>query len=139
MTNLLSQRNPVLSVHPIIALGIAENFPSEGTTVQDLANKLHLSEDIVGRLLSHSATYHIYYESSPGYFVHTAASRALSDNGGMRQYYMVGCEETLPATLKVKLKFLIPYPPKCPNTLHAPPRQHPPWFKTRCPKSLNLV
>ncbi|KAH8694169.1 O-methyltransferase-domain-containing protein [Talaromyces proteolyticus] len=93
-------RNPALSVHPIIRLGIAENFPPEGTTVQDLASKLHLPESLVGRLLSHSATYHIYHESSPGYFVHTAASRALSENDGMRQYHMVGLEETLPATCK---------------------------------------
>ncbi|GAM41030.1 O-methyltransferase [Talaromyces pinophilus] len=94
-------RNPILSVHPIIRLGIAENFPAEGTSVQNLASKLQLSENLVRRLLSHSATYHIYHESSPDYFVHTAASRTLSENNGMRQWILIGREETLAGTCQM--------------------------------------
>lgn len=97
-----NQRNPILSVHPIIRLGIAENFPPEGTTVQDLASKLQLSENLVRRLLSHSATYHIYHESCPDYFVHTAASRTLSENSGMRKWILIGREETLAGTCQVR-------------------------------------
>lgn len=90
-----------MSVHSIIRLGIAENFPLQGTTVQDLANKLNLKESIVRRLLAHSATYHIFYQTSPGFFVHTAASKVLAQNDGMRKWILIGAEETLPATLKV--------------------------------------
>lgn len=91
----------MMSVHPVVRLGIAENFPREGTTVQDLANKLNLRESIVKRLLAHCATYHIFYQTSPNFFVHTAASKVLAESDGMRRWILIGAEETLPATMKV--------------------------------------
>lgn len=91
----------MLSIHPIIRLGIAESFPRDGVTVEDLANKLKLRESLVRRLLAHCATYHIYYQASPDYFVHTAASKVLAENDGMRKWVLIGAEETLPGTLKV--------------------------------------
>ena len=54
------------------------------------------------RLLAHSATYHIYYEAYPDFFVHTAASRLLAENDGMRKWFLLGTGELLPATLKVR-------------------------------------
>jgi hypothetical protein len=117
LTYYHNQRNPILSVHPIIRLGIAENFPAEGTSVQNLASKLQLSENLVRRLLSHSATYHIYHESSPDYFVHTAASRTLSENNGMRQWILIGREETLAGTCQVR--YSTPYQSECPNMFNS--------------------
>ncbi|PYI29049.1 hypothetical protein BP00DRAFT_458956 [Aspergillus indologenus CBS 114.80] len=94
-------RNPALSGHAIIRLGIAESFPSEGTTVPALAQRLRLREDLVRRLLAHSATYHVYYESEPDRFIHTAASRLLAEKPGMRDWLRLGCEELLPATMQI--------------------------------------
>ncbi|KAL4886384.1 S-adenosyl-L-methionine-dependent methyltransferase [Aspergillus karnatakaensis] len=102
-------RNPTLSVHPIIRLGIAEHFPEKGTTVKDLAVQLGLREALVRRLLTHSATYHVYYETKPDFFVHTAASRVLAENDGLRAWFLVGAEELLPASHKTS-EALLKYP-----------------------------
>ena len=88
-------------MHSIVRLGIAENFPPQGTTVQDLANKLNLRESLLRRLLTHCATHHVYYQASPDFFVHTAASKVLAENDGMRKWILIGAEELIPATLKV--------------------------------------
>ena len=96
------QRNPLISVHSVVRLGIAENFPPRGTKVQDLANKLNLRESLIRRLLAHCATHHIYYQASPDFFVHTAASKVLTENEGMRKWILIGAEELIPATLKVR-------------------------------------
>ncbi|KAL8836163.1 MAG: hypothetical protein Q9170_003016 [Blastenia crenularia] len=96
-------RNPNLSVHSIVRLGVAENFPSQGGSVQDLAQKLGLGESLLRRLLAHAATHHIYRQASPGFYVHTAASRVLAEDEGMRKWILIGSEELIPATLKVFL------------------------------------
>ncbi|KAL2836999.1 S-adenosyl-L-methionine-dependent methyltransferase [Aspergillus pseudoustus] len=91
------RRLPNLSLHSIIRLGIPENFPDQGTTVTDLAKSANLSPSIVRRLLKHSATYHIFYESEADFFVHTAASRALSKDQGIRDLVEFFIEEGTPA------------------------------------------
>lgn len=88
-------------MHSIVRLGIAEAFPSQGSTVRDLASKLNLREGLVRRLLAHCATHHIYYQAEQDFFVHTAASRVLAENEGMRKWILIGAEELIPATLKV--------------------------------------
>ena len=88
-------------MHSIIRLGIAENFPPQGATVQDLSDKLNLRETLIRRLLAHCATHHVYHEASPDFFVHTAASKMLAENDGMRKWILIGAEELIPATLKV--------------------------------------
>ncbi|KAL9608656.1 MAG: hypothetical protein Q9167_006523 [Letrouitia subvulpina] len=103
------QRNPLISVHSIVRLGIAENFPPQGTTVQALATKLKIRESLTRRLLAHCATHHIYYQQSPDFFVHTAASRMLAENDGMRKWILIGAEELIPATLKTA-NALVTYP-----------------------------
>ncbi|KAL4930345.1 S-adenosyl-L-methionine-dependent methyltransferase [Aspergillus undulatus] len=92
---------PTLSVHPLVRLGIAENFPDQGSSVSGLARSLHLREDVVRRLLKHSAAHHIFYEAEPDFYIHTAASRHLSQNKGMRDWVFVGAEEVLPGLLKI--------------------------------------
>lgn len=98
----MKQRNPLISVHSIIRLGIAEAFPAQGTTVHDLAQKTSLRESLVRRLLAHCATHHVYKQTTNDFYVHTAASRILAENGGMRQWVLIGAEELIPATLKVR-------------------------------------
>lgn len=88
-------------MHSIVRLGIAENFPPEGSTVDDLASKLGLKDSLIRRLLAHCATHHIYYQSSRDFYVHTAASRVLAEDAGMRKWILIGAEELIPATLKV--------------------------------------
>ncbi|KAL8723379.1 MAG: hypothetical protein Q9225_000295 [Loekoesia sp. 1 TL-2023] len=102
-------RNPLISVHSIVRLGIAEHFPPKGSTVQDLAQKLELREDLVRRLLAHCTTHHVYYEAERDFFVHTAASRVLAEEEGMRMWVLIGAEELLPATLKTA-NALVKYP-----------------------------
>ncbi|KAL2825755.1 O-methyltransferase-domain-containing protein [Aspergillus cavernicola] len=102
-------RLPTLSVHPLVRLGIAENFPEQGTSVAYLANSLNLRESVVRRLLKHSATHHVFYEARPDFYIHTAASRHLAQNQGMRDWVCVGAEEVLPGTLKIA-DALVKYP-----------------------------
>ncbi|KAI4147626.1 MAG: hypothetical protein LQ341_001753 [Variospora aurantia] len=102
-------RNPLISVHSVVRLGIAETFPSRGTTVQDLAGRVNLREGLVRRLLAHCATHHIYYQADQDFFVHTAASRVLKENEGMRKWILIGAEELIPATLKAA-DALVKYP-----------------------------
>lgn len=90
-------------MHSIVHLGIAENFPAQGTTVQALAKKLSLREGLMRRLLAHCATHHVYYQASLDFFVHTAASKVLAENDGMRKWVLIGAEELIPATLKVRV------------------------------------
>ena len=92
----------MISVHSIVRLGIAENFPLQGSSVQDLATKLNLRGSLIRRLLSHCATHHVYHQASPDFFVHTAASKILAENDGMRKWILVGAEEMIPATLRVR-------------------------------------
>ena len=90
-------------MHSVVRLGIAETFPSQGSTVQDLASRLNLQEGLVRRLLAHCATHHIYYQTEHDFFVHTAASTVLKENEGMRKWILIGAEELIPATLKVSV------------------------------------
>ena len=96
------QRNPLISVHSIVRLGIAENFPLHGPTVREISKLLTLRESLVRRLLAHCATHHIFYEETNDFFVHTAASRLLAESKGMREWILIGAEELIPATLQVR-------------------------------------
>jgi hypothetical protein len=77
--------------------------PKEGISVQDLAKKLNLDVNIVRRIMTHAATYHIFYQPELDYFVHTASSRILTEGEGMRNWCLMGIGETMPATFKVRL------------------------------------
>ncbi|KAL8743969.1 MAG: hypothetical protein Q9190_003738 [Brigantiaea leucoxantha] len=90
---------PTLLLTPELA-SIAENFPPQGTSIQDLAKKLCLRESLIKRLVAHCATHHIYFQASPDFFEHTAASKVLAENDGMRKWILIGAEELIPATLK---------------------------------------
>ncbi|KAL8920036.1 MAG: hypothetical protein Q9208_006491 [Pyrenodesmia sp. 3 TL-2023] len=70
------------------------------SSVQELAHKLGLGKDLLRRLLAHAATHHIYRQASPDFYVHTAASRVLAEDEGMRNWVLIGSEELIPATLK---------------------------------------
>ncbi|KAL4936915.1 hypothetical protein BDV06DRAFT_216292 [Aspergillus oleicola] len=87
-------------VHPLIRLRIPANFPENGTFVSELAAALQLDEGLVRRLLAHSATYHVFYEAEPDFFVHTAASRLLATDEGLCDWILIGMEEMLPGTFK---------------------------------------
>ena len=52
--------------------------------------------------MAHAATYHIFFQSDRDYFVHTASSRLLAENEGMRNWLLMGLEEVLPAAYRVK-------------------------------------
>ncbi|KAL4792204.1 S-adenosyl-L-methionine-dependent methyltransferase [Aspergillus venezuelensis] len=92
---------PTLSLLPIVRLGIADNFPEQGTNVAELAKSVNLRDSVVRRLLKHSSTYHVFYEAEPDFYIHTAASRHLCQNQGMRDWICVGGNEVLPGTLKI--------------------------------------
>lgn len=101
LANIVPQVVPH-SVHPIHRLGIAKNFPEDGTTVAEIAQSLNLRESLVRRLLAHSATHHVFYETAPDFYIHTAASRLLATNPSMGDWIDVGCEEMYPASFKVR-------------------------------------
>ncbi|KAJ5780072.1 hypothetical protein N7457_005232 [Penicillium paradoxum] len=94
-------RNPSLSILALIRLKVFENFPSEGATIKDLAHRVNRSENIVRRLVSHAATYHVFFQDKPDFFIHTAGSRILTENEGMRSWMLVGLGETMPGALKI--------------------------------------
>jgi hypothetical protein len=89
----------------LIRLKIFENFPSEGTTIKDLAQRVNCNEHIVRRLMSHAVTYHVFFKRKSGFFIHTAGSRILTENEGMRSWMLVGLGETMPGALKVCVKY----------------------------------
>lgn len=68
---------------------------------------LNLNENIVRRLMAHAATYHVFFQSERDYFVHTASSRLLAENEGMRNWILMGVGETMPATYRVWVHYLI--------------------------------
>ncbi|KAJ5084748.1 S-adenosyl-L-methionine-dependent methyltransferase [Penicillium alfredii] len=94
-------RNPSMSTLALVRVGVFENFPNEGCSVQDLARKLNLSDNVVRRLLSHAATYRVFFQARPDFFVHTASSRVLSENEGMRNWILIGLGETMPGTFRI--------------------------------------
>ncbi|KAJ6191670.1 hypothetical protein N7519_001691 [Penicillium mononematosum] len=94
-------RNPSLSTLALVRLKIFENFPSEGATIKDLAQRVNRNENIVRRLMSHAATYHVFFQEKPDFFIHTAGSRILTENEGMRSWMLVGLGETMPGALKI--------------------------------------
>ncbi|CAL5868711.1 uncharacterized protein PFLUO_LOCUS2938 [Penicillium psychrofluorescens] len=94
-------RNPSMSILALVRLGIFEKFPSEGSTIKDLAQQLNLNENLVRRLMSHAATYHVFFQEKLDFFVHTAGSRILTENEGMRSWMLVGLGETIPGALKI--------------------------------------
>lgn len=57
--------------------------------------------------MAHAATYHVFFQSERDYFVHTASSRLLAENEGMRNWILMGVGETMPATFKVWVYHLI--------------------------------
>lgn len=89
----------------LVRLKIFENFPSEGTTIKDLAQRVNRNENIVRRLMSHAATYHVFFQEKRDFFIHTAGSRILTENEGMRSWMLVGLGETMPGALKVCDKY----------------------------------
>ncbi|KAA8648044.1 hypothetical protein EYZ11_006105 [Aspergillus tanneri] len=94
-------RSPSMSMLVLVRLGVFTSFPSEGTYVQDLASRLNLGEHLVRRLLSHAATYHVFFQAKPDFFVHTAGSRVLAENEGLRAWILIGLNETMPATFRI--------------------------------------
>lgn len=90
-----------MSILALVRLKIFENFPSEGTTIKDLAERVNRNENILRRLMSHAATYHVFFQEKPDFFIHTAGSRILTENEGMRSWMLVGLGETMPGALKV--------------------------------------
>lgn len=84
-------------------------LPPQGSSVQELAHKLGLGKNLLRRLLAHAATHHIYRQASPEFYVHTAASRVLAEDEGMRKWVLIGSEELIPATLKVISSFPSPH------------------------------
>ncbi|KAJ5106406.1 hypothetical protein N7456_003081 [Penicillium angulare] len=94
-------RNPCLSVHSIARLRIADHVPKEGIDITDLAKKLNLDQNIVRRLMAHAATYHVFFQPERDYFVHTASSRLLAENDGMRSWLLTGIEESLAASMRI--------------------------------------
>ncbi|KAL4876386.1 S-adenosyl-L-methionine-dependent methyltransferase [Aspergillus karnatakaensis] len=94
------QRLPY-SVHPIVRLGITEVFPEQGATVSDIALSAGLRESLVRRLLAHAATYHVFFEAEPDFYVHTAASRLLCQSQPVRDWVYAGWDEMMPAAFKL--------------------------------------
>lgn len=112
-----------MSILALVRLGIFEKFPSEGSTIKDLAQQLNLNENLVRRLMSHAATYHVFFQEKLDFFVHTAGSRILTENEGMRSWMLVGLGETIPGALKVcdlytKLQFTLSSYHRLPKLFH---------------------
>lgn len=90
-----------MSMLALVRLGVFENFPREGISIHDLALRCSLNENFLRRLLSHAATYHIFFQSQPDFFIHTAGSRVISENEGMRTWLLLGLGEVIPGCLRV--------------------------------------
>lgn len=83
---------------------------TSAVAIKYLARRVNRNENIVRRLISHAATYHVFFQEKPDFFIHTAGSRILTENEGMRSWMLVGLGETMPGALKK-------YADKCPKLI----------------------
>lgn len=82
-------------------LGVLSAFPPEGATVQELAAKVDGDADLIRRLMAHAATFHVFHQTAPGHFVHTASSKVLVENEYVQARLRSRAAEAVPATTKV--------------------------------------
>lgn len=62
-----------------------------------------MSESLVKRLLRHAMTYRIFCEPAEGKVAHTAASKALATDDGVREWVGLIGEEMWGAAAKVRI------------------------------------
>jgi hypothetical protein len=81
---------------------IPEAVALEGeTSFASIAENTGLDEDFVSRIIRFASTNRIFRETKPGWCIHTAASRAMIENRGMRQFLGVMSDEVYEASAKV--------------------------------------
>ncbi|CCX11100.1 O-methyltransferase-domain-containing protein [Pyronema domesticum] len=81
---------------------IPEAVALEGeTSFASIAEKTGLDEDFVSRIIRFASTNRVFRETRPGWCIHTAASRAMIENRGMRQFLGVMSDEVYEASAKV--------------------------------------
>jgi len=94
----LFQHNNSLSLHAIYNYKLAKLVPlDKAVPFSDLAAKSGLSEVNVRRFLRHAMTNRIFYEPSPGFVAHTAASRVLATDQAMDDWVGFCVDDMWPA------------------------------------------
>ena len=71
--------------------------PDEQISFAELAARCDLPVSDLRRILRHCMSRHIFKEPQTGFVAHTAASRTLAKNEGIRDRIWLGCEQIWPA------------------------------------------
>ena len=80
---------------------IYERIPIDGSkTYEELAWATLLPVKTVRRILRHAMSQRIFYEPKPGHVAHTKASRLLTENQHVRDYFGLMCQEFWPAAAR---------------------------------------
>lgn len=79
--------------------GVASSLaPDEEVTFAELAKRCDLPVSDLRRILRLCMSRHIFTEPRNGYVAHTAASRILAKNEGIRDRIWLGCQQIWPAS-----------------------------------------
>ncbi|KAK4642918.1 hypothetical protein QC761_401620 [Podospora bellae-mahoneyi] len=95
--------NNMVCLQFITRFSVADMVPAGGQiSFGDVAAKVPgLTESIVGRLLRHAMTMHVFHEPQPGMVAHTKASKALQTNPVLNAWLRNGTHEMWPAAVKM--------------------------------------
>ena len=92
------------SLHAILHFSLAELVPLRTSiSFTDLATLVPLHEYDIRRIIRHAIAHHrVFCEPTPGVVAHSAASRVLAENAGIRNALGMLFEESWPAFAKVR-------------------------------------
>ena len=77
-------------------------MPLDGTiTYEELASSTALPVKTLRRLMRHAISQRIFCEPKPGKVAHTQASRLLTENDKVRDWFGIACQEVWPAATRV--------------------------------------
>lgn len=97
----LTRQFDLLTFRAIVEFDIPASVPLNGTaSFASISVKTGLPEEAVARIIRHAATSHIFHEVRAGWVEHTAMSRVLLENLGIRDYIRLFNNEGLTSSLK---------------------------------------
>lgn len=90
-----------ISRHALDRLGFYDAIPvGETRTYAQISEVTKQPANTIRRIVRHAMTQHIFHEPQPNVVAHTHASRLLTENHAVRDYYGTVCEEVWPAATR---------------------------------------
>jgi hypothetical protein len=90
-----------MALHALCEFGITQSVPiGSSISYDDLAADSDLEKDIIMRFVKTAASHHYFCEPEPNHVSHTAASKLLATEEGMRSFLWQRVDEQMPMTGK---------------------------------------